>query len=178
MSQARFALLAAAVCVAAAATGFYVSLRWYAEPATADVLGEPAPAIELLDLDGQRLSLAKWRGKLVLVNFWASWCAPCMNEIPLLVDAQRRHGARGLQVFGPAMDDAASVRGVVARFAINYPVTADVAGADAAMQALGNVHGALPYSVLISRDGLVLTTVLGALSAEELERLVETYLDS
>ncbi|HUP92515.1 MAG TPA: TlpA disulfide reductase family protein [Solimonas sp.] len=138
--------------------------------------GEPAPAFSLKDLAGQTRTLAEFRGKLVLVNFWASWCAPCVAELPLLVEAQARFAARGLQVIGPALDEPAGVQPFVGRFGINYPVMADFSGAEALARELGNSQGALPYSVLISRDGRVLEVILGGLKREELRALVEEYI--
>lgn len=166
-----FALVALAL--GAGLAGFAAYRLLDLEPST---LGQPAPALALRDASGQEYSLAALRGKWVLVNFWASWCAPCMDELPLLVEAQRRYGARGLQILGPALDDADAVAPVVARFGINYPVLPDFAGADAAMQALGNDQGALPYSVLIDPQGRVADHVLGGLSREELESLITSNL--
>jgi thiol-disulfide isomerase/thioredoxin len=178
VSPGRSRAQAHRACVAAAAAGFFVSLHLYGEPATDPaIVGAPAPEIALADLDGRPLRLAEWRGKLVLVNFWASWCAPCMHELPLLVEAQQRYAARGLQIVGPALDEPEAVRPVVARFGIGYPVSADYAAVDRALRALGNDQGALPYSVLIGRDGRVLRTVLGGLEREEIARLVEEFLD-
>lgn len=138
--------------------------------------GKPAPALTLKDLDGQPQAFAQWRGKLLLVNFWASWCAPCIDEMPLLVEAQSLYGARGLQIVGPAMDEVAAVREMAARLRINYPLMADFAEVDAAMQALGNSAGALPFTVLISPDGTLLETVLGGLKREQLRDLIESHL--
>jgi len=153
--------------------GFGTSLWHHArQPATVAV----APNFTLTDIAGQRHTLADWSGKLVLVNFWASWCAPCIEEIPLLVEAQARYGARGLQIVGPAMDEIEPIKAMVKRLRINYPVSADLAEADAASRALGNTQGGLPYSVLISRDGRILKTVLGVLDRNELEELVEKHL--
>lgn len=141
------------------------------------LLGKPAPDLSLTDMQGRVQSLLAWRGHWVLVNFWASWCAPCMDELPLLVDAQRRYGSRGLQILGPALDEADAVAPVIARFGIDYPVMADFAGADAAMQALGNSQGALPYSVLIDPQGRIRELVLGALSRETLETMITSYIE-
>lgn len=141
------------------------------------LLGKPAPDLSLTDMQGREQSLLAWRGHWVLVNFWASWCAPCMDELPLLVDAQRRYGSRGLQILGPALDEADAVAPVIARFGIDYPVMADFAGADAAMQALGNSQGALPYSVLIDPQGRIRELVLGALSRETLETMITSYIE-
>ncbi len=159
---------------AAMAAGFFASGLWLADGNS--LKGEPAPAIELTDLGGQTRTLAQWQGKLVLLNFWATWCAPCIDEIPMLVEAQARYGAKGLQILGPAFDEPEPTSQMVQRLHINYPVSANLAQADAAARALGNNSGMLPYSVLISRDGRVLKTILGSLTREQLDTLVQEHL--
>lgn len=156
----------------AAATGFWLSTHLTREPAAPVI----APALTLNDLNGKPHTLTDWRGKLLLVNFWATWCAPCIDEIPLLVQAQKEYGPRGLQIIGPAMDEITSITPMAARLGINYPLMADFAQVDTAMRLLGNEHGGLPYSVLISHDGLIVKTILGGVKKDELQRLIETHL--
>lgn len=175
----RSVLLYILLALTAGAAGFG-AYRLYESATAADhpLLGQPAPDVVLAEQDGRALPLSNWRGRWVLVNFWASWCAPCMEELPLLVEAQRRYGAQGLQIVGPALDEREAVSAVSARLGITYPVMADFARADAAMQALGNTQGALPYSVLIDPAGRIQEIVLGALSADRLEKLITRALDS
>jgi thiol-disulfide isomerase/thioredoxin len=172
MSNRKTPLIALVlVCVLAVTAGLGVSV-WHASRQPSG----PAPAFTLTDLSGQQRPSSEWQGKLLLVNFWASWCTPCLEEIPLLVEAQARYGARGLQIIGPAMDEPEPIKAMVQRFRINYPVSANLNETDASSRALGNTQGGLPYSVLISRDGHVLKTVLGSLSREQLEDLIEKHL--
>jgi thiol-disulfide isomerase/thioredoxin len=174
MRQTILILLLAA---AAAVGGFFAYRVLLGNDARNSVIGRLAPEITLTDLDGQaRKPLTEFQGKWILLNFWASWCAPCIDELPHLVEAQSLYGARGLQIVGPALDGADSVRPMVARFRISYPVMPDYAGADAVMNALGNDKGALPYSVLIGPDGRIAETVLGAMSREQLAALVARHL--
>lgn len=137
---------------------------------------ESAPALKFATLDGKNLALSSLRGHWVLLNFWASWCAPCMDEIPHLVQAQSDYAALGLKIIGPALDDAAAVQPVVQRFAMNYPVAADFASGDAAMRAFGNERGVLPFSVLIDPDGFVVQRMLGGLSKAQLDALLREHL--
>lgn len=148
---------------------------WVAQHLRSDT-GEIAPDIALTDLSGKIHHLSDYRGKLLLVNFWASWCAPCIDELPQLVEAQGRFAARGLQVIGPALDDAASVQPMAQRMHVNYPVMADYAQVEAALHALGDTQGALPFSVLIGVDGKIIKIVLGGFKKNELGLLIEQHL--
>ncbi|HET8880545.1 MAG TPA: redoxin domain-containing protein, partial [Solimonas sp.] len=104
-------------------------------PHSSSPISVAAPAVNFVTLDGKTLSLASLRGHWVLINFWASWCAPCIDELPNLVRAQDQYGGLGLKIIGPALDEPAQVQPMLARFKINYPVTADFAGGDLAMRA-------------------------------------------
>lgn len=158
-----------------AGAGGYFAYQW--QPGAAPALhGTAAPALRMNDLEGKPQTLEAYKGRWVLLNFWASWCAPCMDELPHLVAAQAQYGARGLQILGPALDEADAVKPLVRRFGINYPVMPDFVGADTAMRTLGNEKAALPYSVLVDPAGRVADTVLGALDADSLERLIRKHL--
>ena len=102
-----------------------------------------------------------WAGKTTLVNFWASWCAPCLKEMPELQAFADEQPANGTQVVGIALDDAASARGMLERLDISYANLVDTAGPADASVRLGNPAGVLPYSVLVSADGRVLKTKIG-----------------
>ena len=145
-------------------------------PGSSPLIGQPAPNLVFVDAQQREHRLEAMRGQWVLINFWASWCAPCMDELPLLVEAQARYAARGLRILGPALDDAAAVAPIVQRFRLNYPVMADFAAADQAMQALGNTRGALPYTVLVDPEGRIAEVVLGGLSRTALETLITSHL--
>ena len=134
-------LLALAPCVAAAAP---VKLK----------AGDAAPQFVRTDLLGKPFDLKAQRGKVVLIDFWASWCAPCMEEIPHLSQLQKQYGARGLRIVGIAMDDSAAVtRATMQKTAFTYPV---VPG-DAKFGSLyGGVLG-LPLQMLVGRDGRIVT---------------------
>ncbi len=114
------------------------------------------PPVELTGLDGVRHRLDEWRGKVVMVNFWASWCEPCRDEIPDLARFQRTYGGRGLQVVGLGLGDAADLNKVARRLGINYPVlVADEAQNPELLARWGNRSAVIPYTVVIARDGRI-----------------------
>jgi thiol-disulfide isomerase/thioredoxin len=141
------------------------------------------PELTLKDLDGKSVSLAQLKGKVVLVNFWATWCDPCRFEIPWLIEMQQKYGAKGFTVLGIAMDDEGPK--VVAPFVqkeqfdvnggkstMNYPI---VIGDDAAADKFGGLLG-YPTSVLISRDGKQIKRVTGLISYDEISKMIEAQL--
>jgi len=131
-----------------------------------------APAFQLPDLASKSHSLADWSGKLVLLNFWATWCPPCREEIPLFVRFQERFGPRGLQIVGISVDNPEAVARFWQDMKINYPLLLADDSTFQLMAAYGNNSGGLPYSVLIRTDGQVAATRLGAFHERELEKLI------
>ena len=120
----------------------------------------PTFALESTNGDAVSVPIA-WAGKPTLVNLWATWCAPCLKEMPELQAYANEQGSNGTQVVGIALDDAAAVQAFLDQYAITYPNLIDAPGrADAGVR-LGNPSGVLPYSVLVSSDGRVLKTKIG-----------------
>lgn len=135
----------------------------------ADV-GDLAPAIDLPRLDGTRMALpADTLGRPLVINVWASWCGPCVVEMPELARYAREQGANGVQVVGIALDDAASVRDFLARVPVGYPIVLDTAGPSDAGVRLGNVRGVLPYTVLLDADGRIAKRKVGPFVPGEIE---------
>lgn len=122
----------------------------------------PVPTVTLPRLAGGDLTLpGDYAGRPLLINVWASWCGPCIEEMPELERFSVEQGANGTQVVGIALDDKASVEAFLKRVPVSYPIVLDQAGpADSSVQ-LGNKRGVLPYSVLVSADGRLLKQRIG-----------------
>lgn len=126
-----------------------------------------APDFTLPQLDGRQLSLSSYRGKAVLLDFWATWCVPCREETPHFVELQQKYGDRGLQIIGVSMDDSADPVGpFVAQFHVNYPI---VMGTAKTGEQYGGVLG-LPIAFLIDREGHIVSKHVGATDAAVFDR--------
>lgn len=140
-------------------------------------IGDAAPPVERPDLDGKPRSLAEWRGKLVLVNFWASWCGPCREEMPLLDRTQQRFAAKGLQIVGIAADSAAATRAFLDAVPVHYPILIDDPDKGQNLSPMfGNDRDVLPYSVLIGADGRIVARRAGNFTEAKLESWLSPYL--
>ena len=122
----------------------------------------------LPDAQGKLQALAQWQGKPLLVNFWAPWCAPCVEEMPELSSLQQQYSGKNLQIIGIGIDSQARIAQFAAKLKIAYPLY--VAGMDGSELArkFGNASGGLPYTVLIGADGEVRKTYLGRLKFGQL----------
>jgi thiol-disulfide isomerase/thioredoxin len=173
--NAQIALFAAVAAVALMA-GFLLRPGSSEPPKAEAGASQLLMAAELPDVTGQRQRLDQWKGKVVVVNFWATWCAPCREEIPALVSAQEQLGGQGLQVVGIAIDQPDKVRPYAREMRINYPVLIGELEVMDLSRAAGNALGGLPYTVVLDRSGQIARTELGGVTQAKLEEMVRPLL--
>ncbi len=168
--ERRRALLVGGVAAAAAVAGAGVAL-WRLRPSSAP--GDRADALWSLTLNtpaGTELALSSLRGRPLLVNFWATWCPPCVEEMPLLDRFFRENSASGWNVLGLAIDQPSSVRQFLTRTPVSFPIgLAGLEGTELG-RSLGNQTGGLPFTVVIDAKGLIRQRKMGQVTPAELDR--------
>lgn len=130
----------------------------------------------LTDVTGVAQPGEQWRGKIIVANFWATWCAPCRDEIPELIDTYTSYRNQGVVVVGIAVDDAKKVAAFSEEFGINYPVIVGEFDAFTLAEAMGNPQGALPFTVTIDRNGSIVNAHLGRIKKKQIEEVIRELL--
>lgn len=141
-----------------------------------DLRGKRAPEFSLRTVEGKKLSLSDYKGKAVLINFWATWCAPCKIEMPWLVALRTQYAPQGFEILGVSEDDADTPRSKLAKFGqeqhLNYPL---LVGDDAVSRKYGGVEF-LPTSYFVGRDGKIVAETAGLVSKDEVEASIKKAL--
>lgn len=174
----RTFLIMAAVAFLAAISGYFVARSMgtgearapeVSQPAEVeDLLGTVRPDFTLQGIDGLPVSASDFDGRVWLINFWATWCKPCVDEMPMLSELRSQEVGTGLEVVGIALDDADRARQFAEELSIAYPILVGKADVVLTGRRYGNSTGLLPFSVLIDADGIIRWTHLGALEREAL----------
>jgi peroxiredoxin len=132
----------------------------------------------LTDLSGKARSLSEWQGRILVINFWATWCPPCREEIPALVRARDGMQASGVEFVGIAIDQVAKVQEFARNVHISYPLLmADASGLEL-VRALGNPSGGLPFTVVLDRKGVIAHRNLGAITQQKIEEQLKPMLST
>jgi thiol-disulfide isomerase/thioredoxin len=170
MSRAQ--LILATILVAALGLGAGLALQSWMHARPVEISPFERPTFSLPTPDGTLRDIAEWDGKVLLVNFWATWCPPCRREIPLFIELQEELGERGLQVVGVAIDEAQKVAEFAASLGINYPSLVGNAQATRVSTEYGNELGVLPFTAIVDRNGQIVHQHRGEVTRDIAERLL------
>lgn len=171
LSRSNWLILGAAILVAALGGWLQHASKLAHAPGGVQVarVGLLRPDLALPGLEGMEHHLSDFRGRRVLLNFWASWCAPCLDEMPALAKAQAKFGEQGAIVVGIAMDEPDRARAFLAAHPVNYPILLGRLDRPSTSLRLGDDSEVLPYSVLLDEDGLIIDARRGVLDEATLE---------
>ncbi len=178
--MSRTALLVVLVAVLGAGAGWLIGQQVKrpalpAAPATAPAVPVETtlPDLALPQVGGGERRLSEFRGRPVLINWWATWCPPCVNEMPLLDAFAKRQGARGIAVVGIALDDPAQVAEFLQRVPVAYPNLLEEPGPGDSSVRMGNTRSVLPFSILADAEGRVVATHMGSFDEDSLQQWVD-----
>lgn len=170
----------------AAASGLYVQRALHAPNDASPVRGsfilpqgsgsEEPVAFALRDMAGNLRSSSEWSDSLMVLNFWATWCAPCREEIPLFTELQAAYGDQGLQFVGVALDELETVRDYARTYGINYPILLGEQDAFKLSRRVGNRMGVLPFTAVVNREGRIVFSKAGKVTRSEAEDLIAAHL--
>ncbi len=132
-------------------------------------------AMQLPDSEGKPQALAQWRGKPIVLNFWASWCAPCVKEMPALSKTQLDFASRGVQVLGIGIDSPQAVQEFKNKHQISYPLLVSGMEGSELARSFGNQAGGLPFTILLDANGKVKKTYLGILQFDQLYLDIQAF---
>ncbi len=169
MNRLANIILIAVVALTAAAAGYLVNQGQNSSGATA---ARQLLALTLPDPKGSAQSLQQWQGKLLVVNFWATWCPPCREEMPGFSRLQSKFAGHGVQFVGIGIDSADKIQKFSVQTPVSYPLLVGSPGLMEIIGQLGNNAGGLPYTVILGRDGSLQKTRLGAWQESDLEKVL------
>lgn len=156
------------IAIFSVAVGALVHLHLSSESATREA-AEKLLSLVLPDPSGRPQRLDQWRGKVLVINFWATWCEPCRKEMPTLIKAHKKYASNGVQIVGIALDSVSKVQEFAKSLGVDYPVVIGGLETIEVTRKIGNATGGLPYTVVLDRTGKIVRTRLGGISEAELD---------
>ena len=132
--------------------------------------------LPLQDLEGNSQPFTRWKGKILVVNFWATWCDPCRVEVPALVRTQDKYVANGVQIVGISIDSTAKVKDFAKEFKVQYPLVIGSLDSIEITRKLGNKAAGLPYTVVLDANGIIKARHLGGISEAQLDEAIRPLL--
>ncbi len=143
---------------------------------SSEIIGKLRPDFSLIDVQGNMRNISEWDGKVVAINFWATWCPPCIKEIPVFVELQHKFETEGLQFIGIALQRPEEVTEFMEKTGMNYPVLAGEMEVIRIAESYGNDIGALPYTVILNREGRIEFVKRGPLAGADAEAVISSLL--
>jgi thiol-disulfide isomerase/thioredoxin len=159
----------------ALAAGIWLAQTRYAPQPPAAPVAADFWALAFPDLEGRPQAMGQWRGQVVVLNFWASWCAPCREEMPDFDDLRAEYRANGVEFVGIAIDSPGRVASFLKDFPVKYPILIGEGAATNLAEQLGNPSGALPYTIVLGRDGRIVMSHLGRLHRDTLGAVLRKF---
>jgi len=176
-----FVILAGVIALAA---GVGLSMYMNKSPAKTEsteikstsIIGSKRPDFTMADVEGSQHSISEYDGKVLIVNFWATWCPPCRREIPAFIALQEKYQDKGFTIVGVALDSQQAAIDYVDPMGINYPILVGEMEGIAVSQAYGNRLSVLPYTVIIDRKGIIQHAFAREITLKEAEKLIKPFL--
>lgn len=140
------------------------------------LMGALRPNFSLPDVNGVMHEVSEWDGKVLILNFWATWCIPCLKEIPEFIQLQEKYGEQGLQFVGIALQEADEIRPYMMKTGMNYPSLLGIEKVKEVARSFGNRFVVLPYTIVIDRDSKIYFIRSGPIKYEETESLIKSIL--
>jgi len=157
-------------------SAFFASTLLVRNDKQAEQQAIPLEAFSLPDMSGTLTPISNWQGKILIINFWATWCPPCLKEIPDFIELQAEYASKNVQFIGIAIDDAQFVEDYISFININYPILIAKAEGEQLARKLGNVMNAIPYTIIVNQQSQVIFRHPGELSKQRIRELLEPLL--